>query len=138
MCLPGQPPAVPAMPAPVTAAAADAMAVPVSAAGAVAMAQAALAFLANADMAPVPAAGQADCLQGLERFESLHTAARAGVLAEFMAGGGHEDDGQGSAGAWLRWQTRIPRGAAAGAVAWVRRLAAHPAVGEALAGGGVS
>jgi len=140
MCLPGQPPAVPIMPAPapVTAAAADAMAVPVSAAGAVAMAQAALAFLANADMASVPAVVQADCLRGLERAESLHTAARAGVLAAFMASGGYEDDGQGSARAWLRWQTRITRGAAAGAVAWARRLAAHPAVGEALAAGEVS
>src|ERR1022692_2298153 len=136
MCLPGQPLAVPVMPAPVTAAAADAM--PVTAAGAVAMAQAALAFLANANMASVPAGVQAECLRGLERIESLHTAARAGALAAFMAGGGHEDDGQGSAGAWLRWQTRITKGAAAGAVAWARRIAAHPAVGEALVAGEVS
>jgi hypothetical protein len=127
MCLPGQPPAWPA----------DA-AVPVSAADAVAMAQAGLAFLANANMASVPAAAQAECLRGLERAESLATAARAGVLAAFMAGGGYEDDGQGSARAWLRWQTRITTGAAAGAVGWVRRMAAHPAVGEALAAGQVS
>ena len=105
MCLPGQPPARPAPPA-----------MPVSAADAVAMAQAGLAFLANADMASVPAAAQAECLRGLERIESLHTAARAGTLAAFMAGGGHEDDGQGSARAWLRWQTRVTSGAAAGAV----------------------
>ncbi len=65
MCLPGQPPACPAPPAmPCTA-------VPVSAADAVAMAQAGLAFLANADMASVPAAAQAECLRGLERIESL-------------------------------------------------------------------
>jgi hypothetical protein len=127
MCLPGQPPAVP-----VTAA------VPVSAADAVAMAQAALAFLANADMASMPAAAQAECLRGLERAESLATAARAGVLAAFMAGGGCQDDGQGSARAWLRWQTRITAGAAAGAVAWARRLVAHPAVGDALAAGELS
>src|ERR1022692_3396445 len=129
MCLPGQPPARPAPPA---------VPVPGSAADAVAMAQAALAFLANANMTSVPAAAQADCLRGLERIESLHTAARAGTLAAFMAGGGHEDDGQGSAGAWLRWQTRITRGAAAGAVGWVRRFAAHPAVGGALAAGEIS
>src|SRR5450432_1968225 len=127
MCLPGQPPARPAVPA-----------VPVSAADAVAMAQAALAYLANANMASVPAAAQADCLRGLERIESLHTAARAGVLAAFMASGGHEDDGQGSAGAWLRWQTRVTKGAAAGAVAWARRIAAHPAAGGALAAGEIS
>src|SRR5450755_5049704 len=133
MCLPGQPPAVPLMPAPVPAAAADA--VPVTAADAVGMAQAGLAFLANANMASVPAAVQADCLRGLERAESLHTAARAGTLAAFMAGGGHEDDGHGSAQAWLRWQTRVTKGAAAGAVAWARRLAAHPAISDALAAG---
>ena len=109
--------------------------VPVPAVDAVAMAQAGLAFLANADMASVPAAAQAECLRGLERVESLATAARAGVLAAFMAGRGHEDDGQGSARAWLRWQTRVTTGAAAGAVAWARRLAAHPAVGGALAAG---
>jgi hypothetical protein len=127
MCLPGQPLAAPAMPA-----------VPVSAADAVAMAQAGLAFLANTDMASVPAAAQADCLRGLERIESLQTAARAGALTAFMAGRGHEDDGQGSARAWLRWQTRVTKGAAAGAVAWARRLAAHPAVSEALAAGEIS
>jgi hypothetical protein len=129
MCLPGQPPARPAPPA---------VPVPVSAADAVAMAQAGLAFLANANMASVPAAAQAEYLRGLERIESLHTAARAGTLAAFMAGGGYQDDGQGSAGAWLRWQTRVTKGAAAGAVAWARRFAAHPAVGDALAAGGIS
>jgi hypothetical protein len=128
MCLPGQPPAVPAVPVPV----------PVTATDAVAMAQAALAFLANTNMASVPAAVQAECLRGLERIESLHTAARAGTLAAFMAGGGYQDDGQGSARAWLRWQTRITRGAAAGAVAWARRIAAHPAIGDALAAGDIS
>src|ERR1022692_4500100 len=129
MCLPGQPPARPAPPA---------VPVPGSAADAVAMAQAGLAFLANANMASVPAAAQADSLRGLERIESLHTAARAGTLAAFMAGGGYEDDGQGSAGAWLRWQTRVTKGAAAGAVGWARRFAAHPAVGGALAAGEIS
>ena len=146
MCLPGQPPrsaADPAAPPPAaeTAAAAPAMAaegVPVSAAEAVAMAHAALAYLASADMASLPAAAQAECLRGLERAESLHTAARAGALAAFMSSGGCEDDGQGSARAWLRWQTRVTNGAAAGAVGWARRLAAHPAVGEALAAGEIS
>ncbi len=134
MCLPGQPPTSAAPPAMLV----PAPAVPVSAADAVAMAQAGLAFLANADMASVPAAAQAECLRGLERAGSLATAARAGTLAAFMAGRGHEDDGQGSARAWLRWQTRVTKGAAAGAVAWARRLAAHPAVGDALAAGDIS
>ena len=145
MCLPGQPPrsaADPAAPPPAaeTAAAAPAWRrrVPVSAADAVAMAQTALAYLASADMASLPAAAQAECLRGLERAESLHTAARAGALAAFISSGGCEDDGQGTARAWLRWQTRITSGAAAGAVGWARRLAAHPAVGEALAAGEIS
>src|SRR5450755_2593735 len=124
MCLPGQPPARPA--------------VPVSAADAVAMGHAGLAYLADADMAAVPAAAQAGCLRGLARAESLATAAPAGTLAAFTAGRGHEDDGQGSAQAWLRWQTRVTKGAAAGAVAWARRIAAHPAAGEALAAGEIS
>ena len=89
-------------------------------------------------MASLPAAVQAECLRGLERAESLHTAARAGALAAFISSGGCEDDGQGTARAWLRWQTRITSGAAAGAVGWARRLAAHPAVGEALAAGEIS
>src|SRR5580692_9276604 len=148
MCLPGQPPrsaadpaappaAAPAAAAPATAPA-MAGAVPVSAADAVAMAHAGLAYLATADMASLPAAAQAECLRGLERAESLHTAARAGALAAFISGSGYEDDGQGSARTWLRWQTRITSGAAAGAVGWARRLAAHPAVGEALAAGEIS
>ena len=128
MCLPGQRPRSAAVPT----------SVPETAADAVAMAHAALAYLATADMASMPAAAQAECLRGLERAESLHTAARAGVLAAFMSGSGFQDDGQASARAWLRWQTRVTNGAAAGAVGWARRLAAHPAVGEALAAGDIS
>lgn len=127
MCLPGQPPA-----------AAAHAAVPASAADAVAMAQAGLAFLASADASSMPAAAQADCLRALERAGAMHVAARARVLSAFAAQRGCEDDGQGSAGAWLRWQARITRGAAAGAVGWARRLAAHPAVGDALAAGDIS
>src|ERR1700685_3021458 len=110
MCLPGQPPGSPAVAAPVPAV----PALPVSAADAVAMAQAGLAYLARADMASMPAAALAECLRGLERAESLHTAARAGALAAFMSCSGFEGDGQGSARAWLRWQTRVTNGAAAG------------------------
>ncbi len=55
------------------------------------------------------------------------------MLAAFAASGAHEDDGQQTARAWLKWQTQISMGAAAGAVGWMRRLAAHPAVAAALA-----
>jgi hypothetical protein len=141
MCLPVQPPGSPAVPVTVPASAAPATAasaVPATAADAVAMAHAGLAYLAQADLASMPAAVQAECLRGLERAESLHTAARAGALAAFMSCGAFQDDGQASARSWLRWQTRVTNGAAAGAVGWARRLAAHPAVGDALAAGDIS
>ena len=121
MCLPGQPPAPPS-----------------TAADAVAMARAGLAALARIDAAALTAAEQADCLRALEQAEAAHTAARARVLAAFQAGGGFEDDGHGSAKSWLRWQTRITANAAATAMAWMRRLGAHPAVAGALAAGDLS
>jgi hypothetical protein len=121
MCLSGQPPAAPA-----------------TAAEAVAMVRAGLAWLAAADVAALTGVEQAECLRGLERAEAVHTAARARVLAAFCAGAGYEDDGHGSAKTWLRWQTRITPGAAAGAMGWMRRLARHPLVRDALAAGRIS
>jgi hypothetical protein len=121
MCVPGQPAAVPA-----------------SAVAALALARACLGQVAQADPASLPATTQAELLRGLERAESVQTAARARVLGAFTAQRGFEDDGAGSAGSWLRWQARVTRGAAAGAMGWMRRLAAHPAVAEALAAGAVS
>ena len=121
MCLPGQAPPVPA-----------------TAADAAAMAQAALSWLAAADPASLTPAEQADCLRALERAGSVHTAARARVLAAFHARGRCEDDGHGSTRTWLKWQTRITGGAAAGALGWMRRLSAHPAIGDALAGAEIS
>jgi hypothetical protein len=121
MCLAGQVPAAPA-----------------TAAQAVAMVQAGLGWLAAADVAGLPTVVQADCLRALERAESMHTAARSRILAAFDAQSGHDDDGHGSTRIWLKWQTQVTRGAASEALKWMRRLAAHPAVAEALAGGGVS
>ena len=121
MCLPGQPPAAPS-----------------TAAQAVAMARAGLSWLAAADSTALTSVELGECLRGLERAEAVHTAARARVLAAFCAGSGYEDDGHGSAKTWLRWQTRVTPGAAAGAMGWMRRLAHHPAVAEALAAGRVS
>src|SRR6516162_10928103 len=116
MCLPGQRPPVPA-----------------TAADAAAMAQAGLSWLAGADAASLTPAEQADCLRALEQAGSMHTAARARVLAAFHAGGRCEDDGHGSTRTWLKWRTRITGGAAAGALGWMRRLSAHRAVADALA-----
>lgn len=111
---------------------------PSCAADAVAMARTALRWLASADVASLPAAVQGDCLQALAEAESLHLAARTRVLTAYRAQGGYEEDGHGSAATWLTWQTRVTSGAATAAVAWTRRLAAHPAVATALAGGGIS
>ena len=80
MCLAGQVPAAPS-----------------TAAEAVAMAQAGLGWLAKTDVASLTTAEQADCLRGLARAESMHTAARSRVLGAFHAQCGYEDDGHGSA-----------------------------------------
>jgi hypothetical protein len=121
MCLAGQVPAAPS-----------------TAADAVAMVAAGLGWLAKADVASLTTIEQADCLRGLERASSMHTAARSRVLSAFSAQGGYEDDGQGSARTWLRWQTRITGGAAYGALGWMHRLAGHRAVGDALGAGQIS
>jgi hypothetical protein len=112
--------------------------VPATVAEAMAMVRTGLGWLATADVASLPTAAQADCLRGLERAESMHTAARSRVLGAFNAQAGYEDDGCGSARTWLKSQTRVTGGAAAGALGWMRRQVAHPAVGEALAAGEIS
>ena len=109
-----------------------------SVAGALGAISAGLAFLNAVPAADLPASIQADCLKALARAESAHTAAQASMLAAFSAQGGCEDDGQHTARAWLKWQTRITAGAAAGQVGWAKRLARHPAVGVALAAGDIS
>ena len=106
--------------------------------GALALLDRALASLAACDAASLPVAVQVEALRALERAEARHTAARARILAAFTAQDGYEGDGQGSARTWLRWQTRVTKGAAAAATAWARRLAAHPAIAQALASGQIS
>jgi hypothetical protein len=121
MCQPGQPPAPPA-----------------TAGEALSAISAGLCWLAAADAGSLTTAEQADCLRALERAASVHTAARARVLAAFYAQDGCQDDGHGSARTWLRWQTRVTSGAAAAAISWMRRLRAHQAVAEALAAAEIS
>jgi Domain of unknown function (DUF222)/HNH endonuclease len=97
-----------------------------------------LAYLARADAPSLGAAGQARCLRALEAAESMHTAARVNILAGFSSGMGYADDGCGSTRSWLIWQTRVTRGAAAGAYAWLKRLRGHRPMWEALATGAIS
>jgi hypothetical protein len=102
------------------------------------MTQAGLSFLATCEAAQLPTAAQAEVLTGLEQAEGRLTAARSAVLAAFCAGHGYEADGQYGPKPWLRAFTRITPGAAAGAMAWMRRLQAHPLVASALAAGTVT
>jgi hypothetical protein len=111
---------------------------PASVSAALVMLDRALATLNTADAASLPTGVQAQVLRALERAEARHIAARARMLAAFTAQDGYEDDGQGSARMWLRWQTRVTKAAAAGTVGWMRRLAAHPAIAAALAEGELS
>jgi hypothetical protein len=113
-------------------------ATPATPAAALAMLETALDCLNSADVATLPVAAQAECLRVLERAEAKHTAARAGILIAFNAQSGFEDDGQHAARPWLKWQTRVTGAAAAGTMAWARRLSAHPPVSRALAAGAVS
>ncbi len=106
--------------------------------GALAMLDRALDYLNTADLAALAVDTQAGAPKSLERAEAKHTAARTALLSAFTAGGGPEADGHGAARVWLRWQTRITKGAAAGAVAWMRRLAAHPVIEATLATGEIS
>src|SRR5580700_9857171 len=116
----------------------DGRGLPVSVSEALVLLDRALDYLTAADAGSLPAAVQAEALRALERAEARHTAVRARVLGAFAGQGGFEEDGHGSARTWLRWQTRVTTGAAAGVVAWARRLAAHPAIGQALAAGELS
>ena len=111
---------------------------PASVGDALGMLDRALGYLTATDAASLPAAVQAEALRALGRAEARHTAAQARVLAAFAGQGGFENDGHGTARTWLRWQTRVTTGAAASTVAWARRLAAHPAIGQALATGELS
>ena len=111
---------------------------PASVTEALAAVRAGLAYLNGVAAADLPGSVQAQCLRELARAESAQTAAHARLLGAFRASSAYEDDGQGSARTWLRWQTQITTGAADGAVGWMRRLAAHPALAQALAGGLVS
>ena len=113
-------------------------AVPSSTAQALAMVRAGLGYITSCDAASLGTPVQAEALIGLEQAEAQHTAARAKMLAAFTAQQGHHADGQYGPAAWLRAFTRVTSGAATGAVKWARRLAAHPALADALAAGRLS
>jgi len=77
---------------------------PSTVAEALVMLDRALDHLNAVDAASLPSGVQAEALRALERAGAKHTAARARVLAAFAGQAAYEDDGQGSAGTWLKWQ----------------------------------
>ena len=101
-------------------------------------ARAALGYLAQADVASLPAVTQARLLREYERAQSQHTAGRVRALSAFTAQGAYADDGHGGPHPWLAWQTRVTARAASGAIGWMRRLGAHPHVADALAAGTIT
>jgi hypothetical protein len=105
---------------------------------ALAFIRAGLDWLASADATELTGAERAECLRALAQAESVHLAATARILSAFDAAEDYVADGQGGPRAWLRWQTRLTRPAAATTMAWTRRLAAHAAVARALAAGDLS
>jgi hypothetical protein len=105
---------------------------------ALAMMRAGLSFLAQCEAPALPVAQQAEVLTSLEGTEASLTAVRARMLTAFCATHGYEADGQFGPKPWLRAFTRITRGAAAGAMAWMRRLQDHPLVAAALASEGIT
>jgi hypothetical protein len=77
------------------------------------MLRAALGFLTAADAAQMVTEEQAQCLQALERFNSMSTAARASILGAFISGQGYSADADYSPRSWLIHRTRVTKGAAA-------------------------
>jgi hypothetical protein len=111
---------------------------PSTAAQAVAFIRAGLDWLASTDATDLTGAERTDCLRALTQAESVHLAATANIVSAFDAAEDYVADGQGGPRAWLRWQARLTRQAAAATMAWTRRLAVHPAVAQALAAGDIS
>ena len=97
-----------------------------------------LGFLAGTDAAGLPGEVQAQCLEGLEQFDAMSTAARARMLGAFANAQGYLADGAYSAKMWLFHRTRVTKGAAAGHAGWAWRAAAHPRVIAALGAAEIS
>jgi hypothetical protein len=74
--------------------------------------QAALGFLADMDVAGMPADVLAECLQVQEQTDAVGAAARGQLLVAFDAQDGSVADGQRTARTWLVHVTRVTRGQA--------------------------
>jgi len=96
------------------------------------MVRSGLRFLADADATELTSEEQAEILRGLERANSVATAARTSVLGAFTAGKGYSANADYSARSWLMHQTGISKGASVAYSAWVRRAARHPELFAAM------
>ncbi|HET9971338.1 MAG TPA: DUF222 domain-containing protein, partial [Streptosporangiaceae bacterium] len=103
-----------------------------SASEALDMVRTGLRFLANADATELTSEEQAEILRGLERANSVATAARTSVLGAFTAGQGYAADADYSARSWLMHQTGITKGVSVSHTAWVKRAARHPQIYAAM------
>jgi hypothetical protein len=91
--------------------------------------------------AAAPGAEPAACgevLAALGEVQAKLTAAHAGYLRRFDAGGAHDADGYGSSSAWLAARTGMAKGAARATVRRMRQLTARPRLDAALAAGDVT
>jgi hypothetical protein len=127
-----------AVAAPASAAAGPSTAGPSNAGEALALVRAGLDWLAAVDATGLTGAERADCLRSLAAAESVQLAATSRIARAFDVAEDYVADGQFGSRGWLAWQARMTRPAAGAAMAWSRRLAAHPHVAEALAAGQLS
>ncbi len=111
---------------------------PGSAAEALRMAHAALDYLNSPAGGEPAAAGLGGVLASLGGVHAKFTAAHAGFLRRFDTAGAHDGDGYGTTRSWLAALTQVTGPDARAAVTEMRRLAAHPGIGAALAAGCIS
>ncbi|HEU5392050.1 MAG TPA: DUF222 domain-containing protein [Streptosporangiaceae bacterium] len=102
------------------------------------MARSGLRFLADVDATALTSEEQAEILRGLEKVNSVASAARTSVLGAFTAGKGYSAEADYSARSWLMHQTGITKGASVAHNAWVKRAARHPEFFAAMAAEDVS
>jgi hypothetical protein len=88
--------------------------VPANASEALGMLESAMGFLADLDVAGMPAEAVAECLRGLERADAIEAAARGLLLAAFDTNDGSVGDGQRTTRAWLVHSLGVTRGQGAG------------------------
>jgi hypothetical protein len=111
---------------------------PASADEALEMLHASLDLLAGIDWQAEGGRGQGLALRSLGAARAKWTVAHAGALTAFGSCGGYAADGHPSLRTWLRHQAKLTRLAARDLDVHAGRLAAHPLLREALAGGEVS